>query len=151
MGTTGSSPQLSVAVGRAIDGFDTLLGIVFTGERYVDTHRLLMLRILSGFADNYLNNLAILAKVVVAAQSVKQAILAYRGRQAGDVDEILLDDSQSGEVLATKRIGFGLLCLLLPYLRILLGFLRDLLLVSGHPVPRQRCSGREGARDPLFG
>ena len=94
-----------------------------------------MLRILPGLADDNLDDLSVLSKVVGTAQCVEKTVFAYGGREAGHVDEVLLDDSQPGEVLATESISFGLLCLLLPYLRILLGFLRDLLLVFGHPVP----------------
>jgi hypothetical protein len=109
-----------------------------------------MLRIFAGFADDDLDDLAVLSEVVVAAQCVEQAVLADSGRKTGHIDKVFLDDSQAGEVLATERVGFRLLCLLLPYLRVLLGLLRDLLLVLGHPVQRQRCSRREGAGDPLF-
>lgn len=94
-----------------------------------------MLRIFPGLADDDLDDLAILSKVVGSAECVEKAVLAYGRREASHVDEVLLDDSQPGEVFATKRISFGFLCLLLPYLRILLGFLRNLLFVFGHPVP----------------
>lgn len=60
----GYRPQLSVAVGGTIDSFDTLLGIFLTSECHVDTHRLLMLRILPGLADDNLDDLAILSEVV---------------------------------------------------------------------------------------
>lgn len=93
-----------------------------------------MLGVLARFADDDLDDLAVLAEVVWAAQRVEQAVFSYRGGEASHVDEVLLDDTQAGEVLAAERVGLGLLGFLLPYLGVLLGFLCDLLLVLGHPV-----------------
>jgi len=133
-------PQRPIAVLRTIYSIDTLFGIFLASECYINTDRLLVLRILLGFAHNNLQDLAILPKVVVAAQSLKQFIFAYGGRQAGNVYEVLLDDTEAGKVLPTERVGLSLLRFLLPYLRILLGLLCDKLLVLCHPVPCQKGS-----------
>jgi hypothetical protein len=93
-----------------------------------------MLRILLGLAHNDLEDLAILSEVVVAAQGLEELFFANRGCEAGNVYEVLLYDAETGEVLAAKGVGFRFLCFLLPYLRILLSLLRDLLLVLGHSV-----------------
>lgn len=93
-----------------------------------------MLGVLARFADDDLDDLAVLAKVVGPAQRVEQAVFSYRRGEPCDVDEVLLDDTQASEVLAAERIGLGLLRFLLPYLGVLLGLLRNLLLVLGHPV-----------------
>lgn len=93
-----------------------------------------MLSVLPSLAHNNLDDLAVLSKVVLAAQSIEEAIFAYRGRETCHVDEVLLDDAEPGEMLAAEGVGFSLLCLLLSNLRVLLGLLCDLLLVSSHPV-----------------
>lgn len=93
-----------------------------------------MLSIFSGFADNNLDDLAILSEVIRPAEGVEQAVFPYGGSEAGHVYEVFLDNAQAGEVLAAEGVGLGLLGLLLPNLGVLLGLLRDLLLVLGHPV-----------------
>lgn len=92
-----------------------------------------MLGIFASFADDDFDYLAVLAEVIRTAQGVEQSVFPYRWGEAGHVYEVFLDDTQTGEVLAAERVGFSLLCLLLPYLGVLLGFLRNLLLVLGHP------------------
>lgn len=92
-----------------------------------------MLRVLPSFAHNDLDDFAVLSKIVVAAQRVKETVFSYGRGEAGNVDEVLLNDTQPCEMFAAERVGLGLLRLLLPYLRILFGLLRYLLLVFGHP------------------
>lgn len=110
-----------------------------------------MLRVLPGFADNNLDYFAILPEIIAAAQGIQQAVFADRGREAGNVDEVFLDDPKPGKMFATQRISLGLLGLLLPYLRILLCFLRNLLFVLGHPglVSKGRSQSVAGGRTPL--
>lgn len=133
MKTAVDAPQNPVAVLRAIHGSDASLGVFLAGEGDIDADRLLVLSILAGFADDDLDDLAVLSEVVRTAERVEQAVFPYRGGQAGYVYEVLLDNTQAGEVLAAERVGLSLLGLLLAHLGVLLGFLRNLLLVLGHP------------------
>lgn len=127
-------PQDPFAILRTVNGRNTSLGIFLASKCNVDTDRLLMLGILPGFADDDLDDLAVLSKVVRPTQGVEQTVFADGGGETGHVDKVLLDDAQAGEVLATERVGLGLLGLLLADLGVLLGLLGDLLLVLGHPV-----------------
>ena len=102
-----------------------------------------MVGVLTSLADDDLDNFAVLAKVVVAAQGIEEAVFADRGGKARDINEVLLDDAEASEVLATERIGLGLLGLLLAYLGVLLRLLGDLLLMLGQSTTGQ---GRVGER-----
>lgn len=110
-----------------------------------------MLRIFSRFAHNDLDDPAVLTKVVAAPQSIQQPIFAYGGSKAGHVYEVLLDNAEACKMFATEGVGLGFLGFLLPYLRVLLGLLRDELLVFGHPASRQWCQIRGGGGNLLFG
>ena len=66
-----------------------------------------------GLADNDFHNLAILPKVRTSAEGFEQFIFLDRGAQTGNIDEILLDDPQTSEMLAAQGIGFSLLRLFL--------------------------------------
>lgn len=92
-----------------------------------------MLGILARFADDDLDDFAILAEVVWTAQRVEQPVFPYRWGEPSHVYEVLLDHTQASEVLAAERVSLGLLRFLLPYLGVLFGLLSDLLLVLGHP------------------
>lgn len=67
------------------------------------------------FADDDFNNLAILAKELLFSQLLEQLILGDGRRiDASDIDEILLNNPEAGQMLSAKSIGFallGLLCL----------------------------------------
>ena len=129
-----SIPQDPIPILRAVNSRDACLCVFLAGEGDINTNRLLVLSIFPGFADDDLDDLAILSEVVRPAEGVEQAVFPYGGGEAGHVYEVLLDNAQAGEVLAAEGVGLGLLGFLLADLGVLLGLLCDLLLVLGHPV-----------------
>lgn len=82
---SGRIPQHSIAVLRAVDGVDASFGIFLASKGHIDTNRLLMLCILLGFAHNDLQDLAVLTKVVIAAQRLEQFVFTYCRRETRDV------------------------------------------------------------------
>ena len=66
------------------------------------------------FAHNNLLDLAVLSEILVPAQRLQQQTLILdRGVQANDVDEVLLDDSNTSKILATRGLDLALLCFFL--------------------------------------
>lgn len=114
------SPQDAVAIGRIVDCLNTHGGILLSGVGHIDTDRLGMG--LFGLADDDLNNLAVLSEVIWSTQRLEKMVLLHTGTEASDVDEVLLDDTQAGQMFPTQRVGLTFLSLFLSGDCVLLGF-----------------------------
>ena len=101
-------PQHAICVLRAIDSGNTTGGVLLAGIRDVDTDGLRVGVVLC-LADHNLDDLAVLPKVLVAAQSFKQAVFLHFRTEAGNIYEVLLHNTKAGEVLAAESVGLSLL------------------------------------------
>jgi len=94
-------------------------------------------------ADRNFQDVAVLAEELGLAQRLEQFVFAGRGCQAGDVDEVLLYDTDANEAFAILLLCFSFLDFFLPLvLSSLLPIFLNLLGEFNEPESGQSCLRR---------
>ncbi|KAH0237845.1 hypothetical protein KCV03_g107, partial [Aureobasidium melanogenum] len=97
---------------HSIDGSNAGGSILLAGVGDVDANGLGVDVVLC-LADDYLDNLAVLTKVLIAAKSLEQSIFLHSRAQTSHINQVLLHDAQTSEMLARESVGLALLSFLL--------------------------------------
>jgi len=101
------------AVLRAVDSLDAALCILLFLESDVDSKGLVVTILSLPIANRNLLDVAILPEKLRLSEGLEQLVLSYGRSQAGDVDEVFLDDANADEVLARVFLGIAILYLFL--------------------------------------
>lgn len=104
----------TIAVPRAIHSTNARRCVEFAGECHIDTDPLVGVTTGLSFADHDLLDLAILTEVFPSTERLKELIFVPDRRvQADNVDQILLDHTNTSQVLPTGGLDFPSLGFLL--------------------------------------
>lgn len=101
-------PEKPVPILGAINSSNTSCCIDFSRKCNINTDALVWVATWLCFAHNNLVNFTILPKVVWTSQRLQElAFIPYCWIQPDHVDQVLLDNSNSGQVLSTRRFDFA--------------------------------------------
>ena len=106
------SAQGPIRVLRSIDGSYTVSSILLSLVGDVDSDRVRM-RWIFGFADNNLDDLAVLPEILISSKRFQQLVFLRSRAQTCHINKVLLHHSQAGQVLSAEVIGLGFLRLFL--------------------------------------
>lgn len=107
-------PEHSIAISRTVHGVDAHRSIGFARESHVNSNSLVRVAAGLSLADHDLLNLAILTEIFPSAERLKELIfVADRRVEADNVDQVLLDHTDTGQVLPTGSLNFTLFGFLL--------------------------------------
>lgn len=107
-------PKHPIAISRTVHGVDAHRSINFARESHVNTNSLVRVAAGLSLADHDLFNLAILTEIFPSTKRLKELIFVSDRRvEADDVDQVLLDNTDTGQVLPTGSLDFTLFGLLL--------------------------------------
>ena len=97
----------TITVPRAIHGPNARRCIEFAGEGHVNTNSLVGVAAGLSLADHDLLNLAILTEIFPSTERLKELIFVSDRRvEADNVDQVLLDNTDTGQVLPTGSLDF---------------------------------------------
>jgi hypothetical protein len=117
------SAQDTVAVQRPVHGSNAAVGLLGPLKGDIDAERRVLALATLAVGDGDLLDVSVLAEELGLSQRLGQLVLANRGRQAGHINQVLLNDSNADEVLSVLLLDLSLLRFFLSLL------LRSLLLV----------------------
>lgn len=104
----------TIAISRAVHSPDTRRGVRFARERHINTDSLVGITTGLRLADHDLFNLAVLTKIFSSTKRLKELVLvSNRWVQADNINQVLLDNANTGEVLPTRGFNFTSLGFLL--------------------------------------
>lgn len=106
--------QDPIAISRSVHGTNACRCVGFARERHINPDSLVGVTAGLSLADHDLFDLAVLTEIFPSTQRLEELVfIADRRVQANNVDQILLDNTNTSQILATR--GFNL-----PSLRFLL-------------------------------
>lgn len=100
-------PEHSIAISGTVHGIDAHRSVDFARESHINTNSLVGVAAGLSLADHDLLNLAILTEIFPSTERLKELIFVSDRRvEADNVDQVLLDNTDTGQVLPTGSLDF---------------------------------------------